>query len=170
MINCSAKLLTKVRSIIIKARSHKRRHGQTLPKHISLFRKGSKDYFFRLVQTGNIINSDREICRTCPADFCWCPAESSDLAGHFVQQGSIHINCLTRKSRMTNDIPHVWHGLEMSGRALKACRTTAAGQFVRHTRNNFRDHWINYFQFSNIRLFTPDPHYQSMYPLILPSK
>ncbi len=76
--------------------------------------------------------SDREICRTCrtcPADFCWCPAESSDLAGHFVQQSSIHIKCPTRKTRMNNDIcpsstgKNVWQRLEMSGRALMTCRT-----------------------------------------------
>ena len=30
---------------------------------------------------------------------------------------------------------NVWQGLKMSGRAPKACRT-----FVRHARNNFRDH------------------------------
>ncbi len=62
-------------------------------------------------------------------NICWCPVESSDLAGHFVQQISIHIECPTRKPRMTTVICQlstgkiVWQRLKMSGTALKTCRT-----------------------------------------------
>ena len=93
-----------------------------------------------------VLRSDHEICRTCPAHFWWCPAESSDLTGHFVQQDSIHILCPTRKTRMTTDICQSSTG-KMSDMGLKcpAERWRSAGHFVRHARNNFCDHWRMYF-------------------------
>ena len=72
---------------------------------------------------------DNKICLECPADFCLYLAENSDLARHFVQQGSIYIKCLARKTRMTTDTyqsstgKKVLEGLKMSGQLLKACRT-----------------------------------------------
>ncbi len=85
--------------------------------------------------------SDREICRTCPADVCWCPAESSDPAGHFVQQGSIHIKCQTRKIRMTTEfISHQLGKMSDRGSKCPTERWRPAGHFVRHAKNNFRDH------------------------------
>ena len=104
--------------------------------------------------------SDREICRTCrtcPADFCWCPAESSDLAGHFVQQGSIHIKCPTRKIRMTTEFTSHQLG-KMSDRGSKcpAEHWRPAGHFVRHAKNNFRDHWLFMIIFCSPKLlFSP---------------
>ena len=85
--------------------------------------------------------SDRQICRTCPADFWWCPAEGSDPAGHFVQQGSIRIICPTKKTRMATDICQsstgktVWQGLKMSGRAPEIIFATTA---IRNTQ------WVKY--------------------------
>ncbi len=64
--------------------------------------------------------SPREICRTCPAEFCWCPAKSSALAGHFVQQDSIFAGYQLRK---------------MSG--MEHWRP--AGHFVWQNWNNFRE-------------------------------
>ncbi len=108
---------------------------QTLPSTLSPSFVVDNDCYLRYESAHTFVLmelhmlSDREICRTCPADFCWCPAGSSDLAGHFVRQSSIHIKCPTRKTRMTNDIcqsstgENVWQRLKMSGRALRACRT-----------------------------------------------
>ncbi len=53
----------------------------------------------------------------------------SDPGGQFVQQGSKHIKCPTRKTRKATDIcqsssgKNVWQGLKMSDRVLKVCQT-----------------------------------------------
>ncbi len=77
-----------------------------------------------LASCSNPSPSPCEICRTCPAEFCWCPARGSDLAGHFVQQDSIFAGYQLRK---------------MSDRGSK-CPTEhwgPAGQNVQQTWNNF---------------------------------
>ncbi len=91
-------------------------------------------------------NSDREICRTCricPADFCWCPTEISDFARHFVQQGSTHIKCPTRKTRMNTDICQSTGKMSDRDSKCPAEHWMPAGHFVRHARNKFRDHCKN---------------------------
>ncbi len=84
-------------------------------------------------------SSDRKVCRMCPANFCWCLAESSDLAWHFVQQGSLHIKCLTTKTRMTTDICQSLTGKNVRQRAKMSDRAPSE-HFVWNTRNNFCDY------------------------------
>ncbi len=61
--------------------------------------------------------SPREICRTCLAYFCWCPAEGYDIVRHFVQQGSIQGECLAWETRTWENVRQE---IKMPGRALKA--------------------------------------------------
>ena len=69
-------------------------YGRKARKYIRIF-KGTSFY------------SPREICRTCPA-------EGSDIAGHFVRQGSIHRKCPARETRIAG------HQLrKMSGKGSK---------------------------------------------------
>ena len=92
-------------------------------------------------KTGPVIAKKGRTCRTCPADFCRCPPESSDLVGRFVQQGSIHIWFPTMKQE--RPLIFTSHQLgKMSDRGWKclAERWRPAGHFVWHARNNFRNH------------------------------
>ena len=91
--------------------------------------------------TGKSCTRDREICRNCPADFCWCPRESSDVAGHFALQVSIHGNFPAGKTRITTDICQSfnWEKYPSGLHRANVYQTQ-----VRHIRNNFRDYWCTY--------------------------
>ncbi len=58
--------------------------------------------------------NDHEICWTCPADFCRCPAESPDIAGHLVQQGSCRVATSLKKSLKSLNLMPILEILERS--------------------------------------------------------